>query len=266
MDSRLLCFIVLAFIVVSVCDARRRDYSYGRGRKYGNRGYGERRGSSYNRGSGYSRDSGYSRGSGYGYSSSSYGSPYPRCRHSKTKINLVVLEGDGTPVPHTKIDYVDASTMKMNEKWTNNIGVSRLYVSGCEATLIVYSKKGDPTYHEVDLKDAKTGTKKVTVVLKNIGNFLVYINPTESYAFDINNGNAPDYKWNFEHVRYIYQSGSITGEGHAVGGIGAGPLAVRVEDGQGLKVMLTGQTGTIPAYLQLNSVDLSQRAEATMAL
>merc|ERR1740131_465919 len=148
MDSRLLCFIVLAFIVVSVCDARRGDYSYGRGRKYGNRGYGERRGSSYNR------------GSGYGYSSSSYGSPYPRCRHSKTKINLVVLEADGTPVPHTKIDYVDASTMKMNEKWTNNIGVSRLYVSGCEATLIVYSKKGDPTYHEVDLKDAKTGTKK----------------------------------------------------------------------------------------------------------
>merc|ERR1719228_2446127 len=242
MDSRLLCFIVLAFIVVSVCDARRGDY---RGSKYGNRGYGERRGSSYNRGSGYSR------GSGYGYSSSSYGSPYPRCRHSKTKINLVVLEGDGTPVPHTKIDYVDASTMKMNEKWTNNIGVSRLYVSGCEATLIVYSKKGDPTYQEVDLKDCKSCTKKVTVVLKNIGNFLVYINPTESYAFDINNGNAPDYKWNFEHVRYIYQSGSITGEGHAVGGIGAGPLAVRVEDGQGLKVMLTGQTGTIPAYLQL---------------
>merc|ERR1719234_1478817 len=107
MDPRLLCFIVLAFIVVSVCDARRRDYSYGRGSKYGNRGYGERRGSSYNRGSGYSR--------GYGYSSSSYGSPYPRCRHSKTKINLVVLEGDGTPVPHTKIDYVDATTMKMNE-------------------------------------------------------------------------------------------------------------------------------------------------------
>merc|ERR1719347_2448826 len=154
MDPRLLCFIVLAFIAVSVCDARRGDYSYRRGSKYGNRGYGERRGSSYNRGSGYSR------GSGYGYSSSSYGSPYPRCRHSKTKINLVVLEGDGTPVPHTKIDYVDASTMKMNEKWTNNIGVSRLYVSGCEATLIVYSKKGDPTYHEVDLKDCKSGTKK----------------------------------------------------------------------------------------------------------
>merc|ERR1719411_422305 len=223
MDSRLLCFIVLAFIVVSVCDARRRDYSYGRGRKYGNRGYGERRGSSYNRGSGYNRDSGYSRGSGYGYSSSSYGSPYPRCRHSKTKINLVVLEGDGTPVPHTKIDYVDASTMKMNEKWTNNIGVSRLYVSGCEATLIVYSKKGDPTYQEVDLKDCKSGTKKVTVVLKNIGNFLVYINPTESNAYDINSiTEEPEYKWNFEHVRYIYKSGSITGEGHAVGGNDAG--------------------------------------------
>jgi len=182
-----------------------------------------------------------------------------------------VLEGDGTPVPHTKIDYVDASTMKMNEKWTNNIGVSRLYVSGCEATLIVYSKKGDPTYQEVDLKDCKSGTKKVTVVLKNIGNFLVYINPTEAYAYDqydrVPGGDSPDYKWKFEHVRYIYQSGSITGEGHAVGGIGAGPLAVRVEDGQGLKVMLTGQTGTIPAYLQLSNLDFSEEiAEATMAL
>jgi len=178
-----------------------------------------------------------------------------------------VLEGDGTPVPHTKIDYVDASTMKMNEKWTNNIGVSRLYVSGCEATLIVYSKKGDPTYQEVDLKDSKSGTKKVTVVLKNIGNFLVYINPTESDAYDIT-ATVPTlaYKWKFEHVRYFYQSGSITGEGHAVGGLGAGPLAVRVEDGKDLKLMLTGQTGTIPAYLGLSSLDLSKSAETTMAL
>merc|ERR1719226_90405 len=260
MELRLLCFIVLAFIVLSVCEAR--DYSYGRGSKYGNRGYGERKGYGYRRGSEYNRGTGYSRG----YSSSSYGSPYPRCRHSKTKINLVVLEGDGTPVPHTKIDYVDASTMKMNEKWTNNIGVSRLYVSGCEATLIVYSKKGDPTYQEVDLKDCKSGTKKVTVVLKNIGNFLVYINPTESDAYDITGGDEPMYKWKFEHVRYFYQSGSITGEGHAVGGLGAGPLAVRVEDGKDLKLMLTGQTGTIPAYLGLSSLDLSKSAETTMAL
>merc|ERR1719315_548173 len=244
MEPRLLCFIVLAFIVLSVCEAR--GYGYGSQSRYGKRGYKDRKSSGYR---------------GYGYSSSSYGSPYPRCRHSKTKINLVVLEGDGTPVPHTKIDYVDASTMKMNEKWTNNIGVSRLYVSGCEATLIVYSKKGDPTYREVDLKDAKTGTKKVTVVLKNIGNFLVYINPTEY------NDALDGYKWKFEHVRYFYQSGKITGEGHAVGGLDAGPLAVRVENGKDLKVMLTGQTGTIPAYLGLSSLDLTNGiAEATMAL
>jgi len=139
-------------------------------------------------------------------------------------------------------------------------------VSGCEATLIVYSKKGDPTYQEVDLKDCKSGTKKVTVVLKNIGNFLVYINPTESDAYDINDNDPPMYKWKFEHVRYFYQSGSITGEGHAVGGLGAGPLAVRVEDGKDLKLMLTGQTGTIPAYLGLSSLDLSKSAETTMAL
>ena len=30
--------------------------------------------------------------------------------------------------------------------------------------------------------------------------------------------------------------------------------------------MLVGQTGTIPAYLQLSSVDLDTSAEATMAL
>merc|ERR1712168_702904 len=74
------------------------------------------------------------------------------------------------------------------------------------------------------------------------------------------------YKWKFEHVRYFYQSGSITGEGHAVGGIDAGPLAVRVEDDKDLKIMLTGQTGTIPAYLGLSSLDLSKSAETTMAL
>merc|ERR1719187_2479720 len=146
MDSRLLCFILLAFIVLSVCEARRGGYGHG-----------------------------YSRGSGY--SSSSYGSPYPRCRHSKTKIKLVVLEGDGTPVPHAKIDYVDATAMHID--WTDNRGISSLYVSGCEAALIVYSKKGDPTYHEVDLNDWKTGTKKVIVVLKNVGNFLVYMIPTD---------------------------------------------------------------------------------------
>jgi len=72
------------------------------------------------------------------------------------------------------------------------------------------------------------------------------------------------YRWNLEQIRYFYKSGKITGEGLAVGGIDAGPLSIRVENGKDLKLMLTGQTGTIPAYLGLSSVQ--KRTEATMAL
>ena len=54
-------------------------------------------------------------------------------------------------------------------------GVLRFVVSGCEVSLIVYSKRGDPTYHPVDLTKSKTGLKKETVVLKNIANYLIYL-------------------------------------------------------------------------------------------
>jgi hypothetical protein len=247
---RLLCFIVLAFIVLCICDVR------GRGNYRRNEGYGY---SSSRRKGGYGYSSGRKRG--HGYSSSRYVSPYPRCRQSRTKIQLVVLEENGTPVPYSKIDYVDATTMNINQRWTNNIGVLRFVVSGCEATLIVYSKKGDPTFHEVDLNDCKTGVQKETVVLRNTANFLVNVVPTE---YDLEDD---AYKWNQELVRYIYKSGKTTGEGQAVAGSGgAAPLAIKVEDGQDLHLMLVGQTGTIPAYLQLSSVDLDTSAEATMAL
>jgi len=247
---RLLCFIVLAFIVLCICDARGRG-NYRRREDYGY--------SSSRRKGGYGYSSGRKRG--HGYSSSRYVSPYPRCRQSRTKIQLVVLEENGTPVPYSKIDYVDATTMNINHRWTNNIGVLRFVVSGCEATLIVYSKKGDPTFHEVDLNDCKTGVQKETVVLRNTANFLVNVVPTE---YDLE---EDAYKWNQELVRYIYKSGKTTGEGQAVAGSnGAAPLAIKVEDGQDLHLMLVGQTGTIPAYLQLSSVDIDTSAEATMAL
>merc|ERR1719447_1436795 len=246
---RLLCFIVLAFIVLCICDARgrgnyrREDYGYSSSRRKGGYGY----------------SSGRKRG--HGYSSSRYVSPYPRCRQSRTKIQLVVLEENGTPVPYSKIDYVDATTMNINHRWTNNIGVLRFVVSGCEATLIVYSKKGDPTFHEVDLNDCKTGVQKETVVLRNTANFLVNVVPTE-YDPD---ATPATHKWNQELVRYIYKSGKTTGEGQAVAGSGgAAPLAIKVEDGKDLHLMLVGQTGTIPAHLELSSVNVG--GEATMAL
>jgi len=245
---RLLCFIVLAFIVLCICDARGRG-NYRRREDYGY--------SSSRRKGGYAYSSGRKRG--HGYSSSRYVSPYPRCRQSRTKIQLVVLEENGTPVPYSKIDYVDATTMNINHRWTNNIGVLRFVVSGCEATLIVYSKKGDPTFHEVDLNDCKTGVQKETVVLRNTANFLVNVVPTE---YDLEDD---AHKWNQELVRYIYKSGKTTGEGQAVAGSGgAAPLAIKVEDGKDLHLMLVGQTGTIPAYLELSSVDVG--GEATMAL
>merc|ERR1712168_89583 len=245
---RLLCFIVLAFIVLCICDARGRG-NYRRREDYGY--------SSPRRKGGYGYSSGRKRG--HGYSSSRYVSPYPRCRQSRTKIQLVVLEENGTPVPYSKIDYVDATTMNINHRWTNNIGVLRFVVSGCEATLIVYSKKGDPTFHEVDLNDCRTGVQKETVVLRNTANFLVNVVPTE---FDVD---EDEHKWKHELVRYIYKSGKTTGEGQAVTGSGgAAPLAIKVEDGKDLHLMLVGQTGTIPAYLELSSVDVG--GEATMAL
>jgi len=247
---RLLCFIVLAFIVLCICDARGRG-NYRRREDYGY--------SSSRRKGGYGYSSGRKRG--HGYSSSRYVSPYPRCRQSRTKIQLVVLEENGTPVPYSKIDYVDATTMNINHRWTNNIGVLRFVVSGCEATLIVYSKKGDPTFHEVDLNDCKTGVQKETVVLRNTANFLVNVVPTE-YDPD---ATPAKHKWNQELVRYIYKSGKTTGEGQAVAGSdGAAPLAIKVEDGKDLHLMLVGQTGTIPAYLELSSVNVG--GEATMAL
>jgi len=247
---RLLCFIVLAFIVLCICDARGRG-NYRRREDYGY--------SSSRRKGGYGYSSGRKRG--HGYSSSRYVSPYPRCRQSRTKIQLVVLEENGTPVPYSKIDYVDATTMNINHRWTNNIGVLRFVVSGCEATLIVYSKKGDPTFHEVDLNDCKTGVQKETVVLRNTANFLVNVVPTE-YDPD---ATPATHKWNQELVRYIYKSGKTTGEGQAVAGSdGAAPLAIKVEDGKDLHLMLVGQTGTIPSYLELSSVDVGGEARISL--
>jgi len=228
----------LTILIFCVCDAR----EYGRRNIYRRKGI-----------YGYSP---YMQGEGYGYSSLRSVSPYPRCRRSKTKIELTVLNDDGTPVPYSKIDYVDAATMSTNNRWTNERGVLRFVVNGCKAKLVVYSKNGDPTYHEVDLTDSKTGVQKETVVLRNTANFLIYIVPTE------------DDKWSQEQVKFIYISGRTTGRGDAIAGSGgAAPLAVKVEAGQDLKLMLVGQTGIFPAYLHLRSLDITTNpAEATMAL
>jgi len=232
-------------MLLTVCDSR----GYRRKNRYRGRG-------SY----GYALD----RKGDYGYSPSRSVSPYPRCRHSRTKIQVAVLDGDGTPVPYTKINYVDSKdyidSSGLNQRWTDDLGVSRFVASGCEVSLIVYSKRGDPTYHQVDLTKSKTGLKKETVVLKNIANYLIYLEPTETDE----NG---DSRWSNEHCRYIYQSGKTTGQGQA---IGSAPLTVRVETDESLKVLLFCQTGKVPAYLELSSsslfTDPPTPAQATMAL
>jgi len=244
-DIRFLCFIVLAFMLLSVCDSR----GYRRRNRY-------RRKGSY----GYSLD----RKGDYGYSPSRSVSPYPRCRHSRTKIQVAVLDGNGTPVPYTKINYVDSKdyidSSGLNQRWTDDLGVSRFVASGCDVSLIVYSKRGDPTYHQVDLTKSKTGLKKETVVLKNIANYLIYLVPTETDDDGV-------LRWSNEHCRYIYQSGKTTGQGQA---IGPAPLTVRVETDESLKVLLFCQTGKVPAYLELSSsslfTDPPTPAQATMSL
>ena len=77
-----------------------------------------------------------------------------------------------------------------------------------------------------------------------------------------------DDKWSQEQVKFIYISGRTTGRGDALAGSGgAAPLAVKVEAGKDLKLMLIGQTGIFPAYLHLHSLDITTNpAEATMAL
>merc|ERR1740131_196862 len=160
MDSRLLSFIVLAFIVC-VSEARRGDYGYGSRSKYGNRSYRDRKDSGYSRGSRYSQ--------GYG-SSSSKAVQYPRCHKGKTLLDVLVLDKSGMPVANADVIKADdRSFFKKNstEKFqTDNSGKAKFYALGCQTTLII-SKNLTRIHHEVNLKNCKTSRKKEIVVLDN---------------------------------------------------------------------------------------------------
>jgi len=90
----------------------------------------------------------------------------------------------------------------------------------------------------------------------------IYIVPTEESKSE------GGYKWSQELIKFIYISGRTTGKGNAIAGSGgAAPLALKVEAGENLHLMLVGQIGIIPAYLQLRNLDVTTNpAEATMAL
>ena len=48
------------------------------------------------------------------------------CFLGRTKIQVAVLDGNGTPVPYTKINYVDSKdyidSSGLNQRWTDDLG------------------------------------------------------------------------------------------------------------------------------------------------
>jgi len=157
MEPRLLCFIVLAFIVLSVCEARR-DYRHGSRGRFDKGGYGDHKDMYKDRGSGYSRG-------GYEYSSSQL-VQYPRCHKSKTLLEVLVLDvRTGMPVANAEVINVEVIN---NERFETDIsGIAKLYAVGCQATLII-AKNLNRKHHQVNLKDCKTSRKKEIVVLDTI--------------------------------------------------------------------------------------------------
>jgi len=183
---------------------------------------------------------------------------YPLCKTDMVLLEVVVLTEIGSPVKYAKIMYNDFMETKV--AWTGRNGLAKFYVDGCEIGLIIYSKKTEVKYHQVDLTSCCVHRYRTVVLVKPVSNFLI------DFKESADKGDG-----SFGLISYMYTSDANTGRGQVVAGGGkvvagkqatgdqmtgeqATAIPITVQDKGGLEVYIVSQTATVMSYLHMSKV------------
>jgi len=194
---------------------------------------------------------------------------YPMCKTDMILLEVVVLTEIGRPVKYAKIMYNDFMETKV--AWTGRNGLAKFYVDGCEIGLIIYSKKTEVKYHQVDLTSCYVHRYRTVVLVKPVSNFLI----------DFKESDKGD--GSFGRISYMYTSDANTGRGQVVAGGGkvvagkqatgdqmtgeqATAIPITVQDKGGLEVYIVSQTATVMSYLHMSKVDTDHMDDVHMRL
>eukprot|EP00088_Acartia_fossae_P000971 TRINITY_DN10359_c0_g1_i5.p1 TRINITY_DN10359_c0_g1~~TRINITY_DN10359_c0_g1_i5.p1 ORF type:complete len:401 (-),score=60.74 TRINITY_DN10359_c0_g1_i5:23-1225(-) len=142
---------------------------------------------------------GWDNGGGYrGYPKQNYDvkkakSPTPRCLFRPTWVQIVVIGSDGEPCSNAVISLRDSK--EMNKLISDENGVAKAVVWGCEISFLARCKDKEPEFKSVSFENNLSGKERIEVLLKPRCNFVIFLEWSYHRASHADDGSVAHYQY-----------------------------------------------------------------------